>query len=135
MPDIHKAGGLLIRDKKVLVSRTKGQELFIVPGGKLVPGETVEQALVREFFEEFRISIDASGFQFFATYTAQAAYSPDKTVQMDTYLITAWEGDIIPDNEIAEILWVDSAVSRTVKIGSILEFEVLPQLKEGGFIN
>jgi len=133
--DIHKAGGLIIQNGKVLVSRTKEQELFIMPGGKIAPGETVEQALVRELYEEFQIRIPKNGFKYFNTYRAQAAHDLDKTVQMDTFLITAWEGEITPDNEIAEILWVGSTLPEEKKFGSILRLEVLPQLKGKGLIS
>ncbi len=38
--DIHKAAGIIIRDKKLLVERSKGKEFFIAPGGTIEEGET-----------------------------------------------------------------------------------------------
>src|SRR4051812_20782408 len=50
--DIHKAGGIIIRDKKLLVERSKGKDFFKTPGGSIELGETPKQALVRELLEE-----------------------------------------------------------------------------------
>lgn len=55
MKHIHKAAGILIKDKKLLVEKSKNKEFFIAPGGKIEAGETPEHALVRELDEEFGI--------------------------------------------------------------------------------
>ena len=49
--DIHKSGGVLIKDRRLLVTRSKGKDIFIAPGGKLEEGETAVQAIVREMME------------------------------------------------------------------------------------
>lgn len=50
--DIHKAGGILIKDRKFLVERSKNKTFFIAPGGSIEPRETPKQALVRELKED-----------------------------------------------------------------------------------
>ena len=55
MINIRKAGGILISDRKFLVERSKGKNIFIAPGGSIEIGETPRQALVRELKEEFKI--------------------------------------------------------------------------------
>jgi 8-oxo-dGTP pyrophosphatase MutT (NUDIX family) len=55
--DIHKASGIIIVDRKVLVERSVGKEYFVHPGGKLEPGETSKQAVVRELKEELQIGV------------------------------------------------------------------------------
>jgi 8-oxo-dGTP pyrophosphatase MutT (NUDIX family) len=45
--DIHKAAGIIIQGRKLLVERSVGKVYFIAPGGSVEPGETVEQAVVR----------------------------------------------------------------------------------------
>ena len=55
--DIHKASGILLQDRKVLVTRSRGKENFVHPGGKLEQGETPKQALVRELKEELNIDV------------------------------------------------------------------------------
>jgi 8-oxo-dGTP pyrophosphatase MutT (NUDIX family) len=55
--DVHKAGGIIIRDRKLLISRSKGKELFINPGGKVEGSETLKETLVRELMEESQITV------------------------------------------------------------------------------
>lgn len=54
--DIHVAVGVIVRNGRVLIARRPGHVhqggLLEFPGGKVEPGETVQQALVREIAEE-----------------------------------------------------------------------------------
>lgn len=133
--DIHKAGGILITDRKFLVGRSKGKSSFISPGGKLEPGETAEKALMRELHEEFSIEVAVSDLEKFGTFYAPAAGQEDKYLQMDVFLVSRWKGDIQANNEIEEILWINSRIPDGIKLGSIFEHEVLPRLKKENLID
>ena len=133
--DFHKAGGILIRDRKALITRTRGRDTFINPGGKLEPGETVEQALFRELAEELSIEVLPEDIEPFGTYYAKAAYQEDKRLRMDVFLVKAWEGELVPGREIEEIRWVSSKLEPGLKVGSIFEHEVVPRLKQRGLID
>jgi len=50
--DIHKAGGVIIQNRKFLVTRSVNKTFFIAPGGKLEGNENSIQALAREMMEE-----------------------------------------------------------------------------------
>ena len=71
--DIHKAAGIIVRDRKLLVERSKGKKFFIAPGGSIEPGETAEQALTRELKEEFQIIVKEEDLVTFGTFRAAAA--------------------------------------------------------------
>jgi 8-oxo-dGTP diphosphatase len=133
--DIHKASGIILRDRKVLVERSLGKEYFIHPGGKIEPGETVKQALVRELKEEFSITVDENNLAFFDHNVAPAANSPEVDVHMDVFIVKEWRGEIKPDNEVEELRWLTSQVPKDMKIGSIMEHETLPKLKAAGLID
>ena len=45
-------GGVLVRDHRVLVNRAVYRSRFTIPSGYVEAGETLEQAVVREFEEE-----------------------------------------------------------------------------------
>ncbi len=133
--DIHKAGGILIRDRKFLVGRSKGKSSFISPGGKLEPGETAEKALVRELHEEFSIEVAVSDLKSFGTFYAPATGQEDKYLQMDVFLVSRWKGDIQVNNEIEEIMWISSRIPDKINLGSIFEHDVLPRLKKMDLID
>lgn len=113
----------------MLVERSTGKEYFIHPGGKIEPGETPKQAVVRELKEEFSIDVDESDLELFDTNTAPAANSPEVLVHMEVFLVKRWRGEINPDNEVEELRWLTSHVPADIKVGSIMEHETIPKLK------
>ncbi|HWZ66175.1 MAG TPA: NUDIX domain-containing protein [Patescibacteria group bacterium] len=127
--DIYKASGIILKDRKVLVGRSTGKEYFIHPGGKIEPGETAKQAVIRELKEEFQIDVLEEDLEEFDKNSAPAANSPEIDVHMEVFLVKKWQGDIIPDNEIEENRWLTSDVPKDIKIGSIMEHETIPKLK------
>jgi 8-oxo-dGTP pyrophosphatase MutT (NUDIX family) len=51
MKDIYKSAGVIIENRKLLITRTQGKSFFIAPGGKRGRDETDEDALIRELQE------------------------------------------------------------------------------------
>ena len=62
---MHKSEGIIIKDKSLLVLRSKGKDIFFASGGKLDQGETIEQALCRELYEEINIELKSTDFTYF----------------------------------------------------------------------
>ena len=133
--DIYKAAGIIIVDRKVLVERSVGKEYFIHPGGKIEPGETSKQAVIRELKEEFGIGVHEEDLELFDKNSAPAANSPEVDVHMEVFLVKKWQGEIVPDSEVEEIRWLTSDVPKDIKIGSIMEHETLPKLKAENLID
>ncbi|RBP33700.1 8-oxo-dGTPase [Marinobacter pelagius] len=65
--EIHVAVGVIVRDGRVLIARRPDHVhqggLLEFPGGKVEPGETVQQALVREIAEETGLSLSESSLE------------------------------------------------------------------------
>lgn len=133
--DIHKAGGILIRDRRILVGRTRGKSSFIAPGGSLEVGETSQESLVRELMEEFDIYVNESDLEMLDTFYADAAEQPDKKIQMDVFLVKSWKGDPKPSSEVEEMRWINTFDARALTVGSIIEHNVLPLLKSRGLVD
>lgn len=133
--DIHKAAGIIIRDRKLLVERSRGKEYFKAPGGKIEDGETPKVALIRELAEEFRISLNEEDLEEFGVFCHPAAGQENKSLCMEVFIVKSWEGEIAPDNEVEEVRWLTSHVPGDIKVGSIFEHEVIPRLKEKGLID
>lgn len=133
--DIHKSAGVLLQDRKFLITKSKGKDFFIAPGGKVESGETVKDALKRELQEELSIDVDTDELKGFGTFYALAAGHEDKYLQMDVFLVPNWQGEIAPAAEVEEALWVNSILPDDLQLGSIFHHDVLPKLKESGLID
>ena len=127
--DIHKSSGVLIQDRKFLITRSRGKSFFVAPGGKVETSETVTDALKRELQEELQINIDTADLQELGTFYALAAGHTDKYLQMDVFLVNTWTGEITPSSEVEEIMWINSQLPANIELGSIFHHEVLPKLK------
>ena len=100
------AAALVDRDNRVLIAeRPQGKSLaglWEFPGGKLAPGETPEEALVRELKEELDIDVCLTCL---APFTF-ASHTYDRFhLMMPLYLCRNWDGEITP-REGQRIKWV-----------------------------
>ena len=132
--DIHKAGGILIKDRRFLVTRNRGKDIFYAPGGKLEKSESPEEALIRELKEELSITVEEKDLEPFGTFTAPSAGDESHTIEMQVFRVNAWQGTITPTEEIKELAWISSTPPPTMKLGSIFGHKVLPRLKQQGLI-
>jgi 8-oxo-dGTP pyrophosphatase MutT (NUDIX family) len=135
--DIHKAAGVIIRERKLLVCHGKGKDTFVSPGGKIEEGETPKQALIRELKEELRLDVGEEELEPFGTFYAWSAGAENvgKRICMEVFMVTTVVSDITPDNEIDEIRWVTSELPKEFALGSIFAHEVIPKLKEMNLID
>lgn len=134
--DIHKAAGIIIKDRRLLVERSQGKDVFIAPGGKLERGETPIQAVIRELREEFQLNVAENDLEEFGTFYAEAAgsHNAGKRLRMDVFMVKN-AGEIVPDNEVEEVRWISSKIPADIEVGSIFAHEVLPRLKEQGLVD
>src|SRR5688572_20087553 len=114
MKNIQKSAWICIKNGKYLVVRAKGKDSFYLPGGKPEPGETNEEALIREIKEELGVDLVRDSIKFAKTFSAQAHGKPEG-VMLDMHLYFAdYEGDFKPDNEIEELKWITSAEKQYI---------------------
>lgn len=133
MSYIDKLALILIRDRKQLVARTKGKTAFFTPGGKREAGESDEQALVRECYEELTISLNRATIQSYGVFEAQAFGKPEGTMVRMTCYTADFEGTLTPSNEIEELRWIDSACPDSDL--SITGVMILEDLKAKGLVD
>lgn len=131
---LHKAAGIIIQEKSLLVLRSHGKTIFFAPGGKLERQETSRQALARELSEEISIEVAESDMRFFATFTAPAEGLESTTLRMDVFVVDSYRGRIAPQSEIAECRWINSGNIDAIELGSIFREQVFPLLYSAGQI-
>jgi 8-oxo-dGTP diphosphatase len=100
------ACALVDADGRVLLAeRPAGKPmagLWEFPGGKLQPGETPEQTLIRELNEELGIAVKEACL---APLTFASHSYPDFHLLMPLYVCRRWEGSVTP-MEGQRIVWV-----------------------------
>lgn len=94
-------------DKMLVLKRSKGSSfaegLWDIPGGKLVLGESLEESLLREIYEETKINIKIE-----KTISASSSVIVDNNKQYITivYLCEYLNGDVKLNNEHNEYKWI-----------------------------
>jgi len=121
---IDKVGGVILKDKQILVQRKKNnREECIIPGGKRKEKETDFETLKRELHEE--LTVDLIKVEFLGGY---------EPIHVQTY-IAQIDGEIKCNNEIKEAIWIDKNYKeKGIKVGSILGEHVIPKLIERGLM-
>ena len=104
MKVIEVAAGLICRDGRYLIARRKpGVHLagfWEFPGGKREAGETLEECLQRELFEELNVRVDVP-----LPFQVIRHQYPEKTVELHFFRCRIESGDATAI-DCAEIRWV-----------------------------
>ena len=77
-------------------------------GGKLSPGETPEEGIHREVFEEIRIRLEPTSLRAVANITFWFPFRPEFNHYVHVFVSTKWSGEPMETDEI-EPLWVPTA--------------------------
>ncbi|SET20968.1 NUDIX hydrolase [Stigmatella erecta] len=126
---IDKIAWLHVVNGRVLSARSKGKDIYYLPGGKRDPGETDIDTLAREVEEELSVRIKPETVSHFGTFEAQAhGKSEGVQVKMTCYLAD-FEGELSPASEIAELVWLTYADRARVSAVSQLIFDTLHEMK------
>jgi 8-oxo-dGTP diphosphatase len=102
---IVKYAGVIIKDKKFLVVKENGENVWKNVGGKLEENETPEDCLKREIKEELGIELKEEPSFYFSLPTTKAVSDP--TISLDIHLYKC-----IPDKtpsahgEIEKLHWL-----------------------------
>lgn len=118
---IDTVAWVLVDDGRILCARSRGRDVFYIPGGKLESGETPHDALLREVKEELAVDLVPSTLRHFGTYAAQA-HAQDEGVLVRMRCYTADHlGTPTASSEIEEISWFRYAdIDRVAPVDQLL---------------
>jgi 8-oxo-dGTP diphosphatase len=95
-----------LRDRKVLVTMSRGKNRWYLPGGKREPGESDAETLRREVREELGVDIRPETARHLGTYEGVAhGQTPGTRVRMACY-IAHWAGEPRPAGEIEQLAFL-----------------------------
>lgn len=106
---IDKLAYIYLKDKRVLMTLSRGKDVWYIPGGKREAGESDEQALVREVGEELAVDLIPDTIRHYGTFEAQAHGKPEGTFVRMTCYEAEFEGELAASSEIEKIEYLTYA--------------------------
>ncbi|WP_328644863.1 NUDIX domain-containing protein [Amycolatopsis sp. NBC_00348] len=103
---IDKIAWLHLVDGRILSIRSRGKDVYYLPGGKREPGETDAQTLVREVREEVSVAITEPTIAPAGVFEAQADGKASGVVVRMTCFTAEYTGTLVASSEIEEITWL-----------------------------
>lgn len=128
---IDKLAYICIKDRKILVTLSKGKNIWYIPGGKRERGESDQEALVREVREELTVDLIPDTIAPYGTFEAQAHGKPPGTIVRMTCYTAACRGSLKPAAEIEKIDFFDYSQKM---LTSPVDHLIFDDLKEKGLI-
>ncbi|GAA0917368.1 NUDIX domain-containing protein [Nonomuraea longicatena] len=127
---IDKVAWIEIQDGRILSTRSRGKDVYYLPGGKREPGESDLDTLVREIGEELAVAVLPATARHLGTFEAQAhGHSGGVVVRMTCYTADH-EGTPTPAAEIEEVVWLTYADRDRVSPVDQLIFDHLQKKSE-----
>ncbi|WP_277051090.1 NUDIX hydrolase [Ruania albidiflava] len=112
---------------ELLTVRKRGTSRFMLPGGKLDPGETPEVAAVREVAEEIGLDLTTADLDLLGSFDEEAANEADTRVAATVYTATLSETPEVA-REIEALRW--QPLTQTPRdVAPLLARHVLPALR------
>jgi len=106
---IDKLAWIRIDEGRILAARSRGRDVYFLPGGKREPGESDEEALVREVSEELSVALKRDTLRLLHVFEAQAHGKPEGVLVRMTCFTGDYDGELQPASEIEEIAWLTHA--------------------------
>ena len=129
---IDKVALIYLKDRKVLMTLSKGKDTYYLPGGKREGTEIDAETLIRELREELSIRILPETLAPYGVFEAQAHGKAEGVLVRMSCYTSEFEGELKPANEIAELDWFTyKDKERTSAVDQI----IFDDLKQKGLLS
>lgn len=129
---IDKLAFIDIKDCKMLVTLSRGKDVWYIPGGKREEKETDIQALSREIYEELSVSILPHSAKLYGIFDAPAHGKPEGVLVRMTCYTASYTGSLKPS---AEIQALDYFSYRQKHLCSVVDNLIFDHVKQNGLID
>jgi 8-oxo-dGTP diphosphatase len=106
---IETVAWVRVEGGRILCARSRGKDVFYIPGGKLEAGETELDALLREIKEELAVDLVPETVRSFGIYQAQAHAQADGVMVVMSCYTADYQGTPSASGEIEELDWLGYA--------------------------
>jgi 8-oxo-dGTP pyrophosphatase MutT (NUDIX family) len=130
---IYKVGLAIVKNRKLLLVREHGVDVWFIPGGRIRAGEDHPTALARETREELGTDLDPESMKLLGVFTDAAAGRPNTDVEISLYTAKA-EEPYKASSEIAELGWFSTSSDQNL-LSAIVRNKIVPTLHEAGLID
>lgn len=117
---VERGGALLL----VRHQKPHRNPYWVLPGGRLEPGETIPECAEREISEETTLSARFSGVLYVSEFLREGRHTVDVTVRMTP--VGDEEAELGSDPEVAPGSEPTLQEVRWVEVGELREIELLP---------
>ena len=125
MREIDKVAWIRIEDGRILSTRSRGKDVWYLPGGKREAGESDLDTLIREITEELGVTVLPESAVHVGTFAAQAHGQAAGTLVRMTCYAADYQGELRPEREIEELAWLGYADRHRVSPVDQLIFDHL----------
>lgn len=133
MKFIDKVAWIQIENGKILLARSRGKDVWYIPGGKREARESDKETLMREVKEELTVDLIPETIAYLHTFKAQAHGKPEGVFVQMTCYTADYIGELVPAAEIEEMGWFASDVDPALL--SPVDKIIFAYLKERELIN
>jgi 8-oxo-dGTP pyrophosphatase MutT (NUDIX family) len=106
MKYIDKVAWVHTENGRVLSTRSRGKDVYYLPGGKREPGESDEACVRREIREELAVELKPETLRKLGVFEAQAHGNPPGVgIKMACY-DAEYSGELRASAEVAEFIWL-----------------------------
>jgi 8-oxo-dGTP diphosphatase len=120
-----RVGAVVARDRSLLLvcHQKPGRDPYwVLPGGRLEPGETIPECAEREVSEETGLSARFSGLLYLSEFLREERHTVDVTVRMipegDAEAVLGSDPEVAPGSEptLKELRWVGADELREIEL-------------------